>query len=103
MPVNHPDLREMVPPIIPEEPSITDEPLPVGVTAYKAEHRLDGFWTKHVVMADRNKIEQAIIRCADEGEPYDMEVSQSVSQSVGWGQRNMYTCVSSFMWCVVLC
>ncbi|CEM12086.1 unnamed protein product [Vitrella brassicaformis CCMP3155] len=69
-----PDMREMVPPIIPEEPSITDEPLPVGVTAYKAEHRLDGFWTKHVVMADRNKIEQAIIRCADEGEPYDMEV-----------------------------
>ncbi|CEM37647.1 unnamed protein product [Vitrella brassicaformis CCMP3155] len=33
-----------------------------------------GFWTSHVVPSDRDKIEQAIVKCAEDGQPFEIEI-----------------------------
>ncbi|CEL92918.1 unnamed protein product, partial [Vitrella brassicaformis CCMP3155] len=38
------------------------------------DERLRGFWTQHVHPNDRGRIERAIVKCVDQGEPYDMNI-----------------------------
>jgi len=59
-----------------EDVAISVPPVPVAsfVDDGVRDKRLSGFWTQHVVGADRVKIEEAIIRCADHGDPYEMEI-----------------------------